>query len=179
MAEAGAVLRILYVDRPGRGQRAVVQALDSAENGFEITLAASFAEMQEHLRLGRHDLAVADLNIPGCRGLQLIDYLQAAHPGLPVVIITSDETRKLEVIRRGLFDCAGKSARQLRRLPYIVRAARWFAPSTRPGFLARCAASWWSPAITAWPGSGSSSTTRTRQSGPLQAQGITATTSGR
>ncbi len=96
--------RILVIDdEPGicqalekylRGEGHEVRTSSRAETG--LTLAEAF----------RPDLVILDVRLPGMNGLQALERLRAADPGLPVVVVTAYGTVEtaVEAVRRGAYD---------------------------------------------------------------------------
>ena len=56
--------------------------------GFEVLTAASGKEALELLRARKVDLVLSDQLMPGTTGTQLAEQVKAAHPHLPVVIVS-------------------------------------------------------------------------------------------
>jgi nitrogen regulation protein NR(I) len=52
------------------------------------------------------DLVITDLRLPGCSGLDVVERTHAAHPHLPVILVTAFGTAEtaIEATRRGAFD---------------------------------------------------------------------------
>ena len=58
--------------------------------GFEVTAFAASAEAMDALQRERTPaLVVTDVRMPGDSGLQLLDKLKAAHPDLPVIVMSA------------------------------------------------------------------------------------------
>ena len=115
------ITHILYADGLKRG-RAFLRRVLSPENGnLALTEVCSLEELRAALNAGACDLVLSELDLPGCVGLDLVDAVQAAQPGLPLVVLTDDTDRALEAMQRGVADCLGKTPRQLARLPHVVR----------------------------------------------------------
>lgn len=63
--------------------------------GFDITHVADPALALDLALLERWDLVVADYDLPGMTGLDLLAALRAAAPALPVVLVTAQDPRLL------------------------------------------------------------------------------------
>ena len=82
-----------------------------ADDGYEVVLAGSPAEVLEQLEAADFDLAILDLNYTrdttsGQEGLDLLERLKALDPTLPVLVITawSSVAGAVEAMRRGARD---------------------------------------------------------------------------
>jgi PAS domain S-box-containing protein len=108
-AAAGAASDAAVLPRPGAGQRVVY--IDDDETmavmvqrlleraGFRVSCFTDAARALDVLRLGTEpvDCVVTDFNMPEISGLELARALQAARPGLPVIVSSgflSDELRR-------------------------------------------------------------------------------------
>jgi len=93
--------RVLIVDDDRRMRRTLQILLERM--GLDSAAAADAREAHEHLRGARFDLVLTDLQLPGPSGLDLLDEIRAAHPSLPVVLLTAYGTIQtaIEAIRKG------------------------------------------------------------------------------
>ena len=67
-----------------------VLATALGEAGFRVTAFANAAEVLDALATGRApDLLLTDVRMPGDSGLMLLDKLKAAHPRLPVIVMSA------------------------------------------------------------------------------------------
>src|SRR5690606_14304692 len=79
--------RILAVeDSPA--QAALVVA-DLEDEGFDVTLAVDGEQALERLDEAPYDLVLSDVVMPGIDGYGLCRAVKAAHPELPVILLTS------------------------------------------------------------------------------------------
>src|SRR5262245_50129736 len=101
------VTHILYADGLKRGRALLRRFLASAQGNFEFTEVSSLVELKEMLPTRTWDLVLGELDLPGCEGLDLVEAVQAARPGLPLVVLTGDTDRALEAMQRGVADCLG------------------------------------------------------------------------
>jgi signal transduction histidine kinase len=82
------------------------------------------------LAKGGIDVVLLDLMLPDSRGLETVEAVHQAHPGLPIVVMTgiNDEEMALEAVRRGAQDFLVKgtfNAQLLRRcLRYAIERVR-------------------------------------------------------
>ena len=86
---------------PARGRVLVVEdeayvraSLDEVlrARGFDVSLAGGVDEAMAGLAKSPVDVVLADLRMPGGGGLELVRRAHAAHPGVPVVILTGHGT---------------------------------------------------------------------------------------
>ncbi len=85
MAEAAQVW-IVDDDRSVR----FVLAAALGEAGYRVTAFSDAAEVLAALQAGRRpDLLLTDVRMPGDNGLVLLDKLKAAHPQLPVIVMSA------------------------------------------------------------------------------------------
>jgi two-component system response regulator AtoC len=72
----------------------------------DVRAAASAEEAMEMISKGPPDLLLADHNLPGMTGYELLLKLKADHPGIPVIIVTADATISdaLGAMREGAAD---------------------------------------------------------------------------
>ena len=82
--------RILIADDDEAFRRAMGKVLK--RTGFECETAGSAAETVELLRTKEYDVLLADINMPGNAGLEMIAGLPAIIEGLPVILITGEPT---------------------------------------------------------------------------------------
>lgn len=66
----------------------ILRKLVLQKSGFEVLTAASGKEALELLRTHKVDLVLSDQLMPGTTGTQLAEKVKAAHPRLPVVIVS-------------------------------------------------------------------------------------------
>ena len=81
--------------------------LDYAYPGqYTTALAASLAEASVQLGRQAFDAVLLDLSLPDSTGLETVDRLSAAAPGVPIVVLTGldDEEVGLETVRHGAQD---------------------------------------------------------------------------
>jgi response regulator RpfG family c-di-GMP phosphodiesterase len=74
------------------------------ERGYHVSLAADAPVAFAILKREPVDLLVADITLPGMDGLDLIEKVHEAHPGLPAIVITGflNETNMLRSLNLGV-----------------------------------------------------------------------------
>ncbi|MBC8254665.1 MAG: PAS domain-containing protein [Ardenticatenia bacterium] len=118
-------IRILHVDDYPLDRQLVRDALEKEHEGFRVTEAASRQEFEARLAKGDYDIVLADFNILGFEGLEVMDAVRERDPGVPVLIVTGtgSEEVAVEAMRRGAADYVIKTPEHIRRLPHTVQAA--------------------------------------------------------
>jgi len=108
--------RILVVDDDPASRDLLRKVL--ATEGHQVATAADGREALAELARQPADLVVSDIRMPDLDGVQLLDRMQEAAPGVPVILVTAfgDVEGAVEAIRRGAFDYLAK--------PYDVDAIR-------------------------------------------------------
>ncbi len=98
----GPIVRLLLVEDNFLVAQAIVGLLE--DTGFTVRCAESGEDAWELITQGRadYDIVVCDLTMPGLPGRDLLKRLVAAHPDLPVLIITGMSHPDLEREMRGL-----------------------------------------------------------------------------
>ncbi|MFA6048025.1 MAG: response regulator [Parcubacteria group bacterium] len=62
--------------------------------GFETALATNGQEGIKIIGSSEIDLVVSDINMPGKSGLDVLEYVRSNHPGIPVIMMTGEATKK-------------------------------------------------------------------------------------
>ncbi|HET8947494.1 MAG TPA: sigma-54 dependent transcriptional regulator [Candidatus Polarisedimenticolia bacterium] len=113
--ERGAQAAVAGRRAPARGRVLVAEdeayvrdSLDEVlrSRGFDVSLAGGVEEAMTGLAKTPVDVVLADLRMPGGGGLELVRRAQAAHPGVPVVILTGHGTvsSAVECMKAGAAD---------------------------------------------------------------------------
>lgn len=82
--------RILVVDDDAAIRTVVGQALK--RDGHSVTTAATIAEAEVQLAAAPPDVLISDVVLPDGNGLDLVDRVVRAQPGLPVIILSAQNT---------------------------------------------------------------------------------------
>lgn len=87
--------------------------------GHRVWSAPDGTHVIEHLRgHDAPDLLVSDVNMPNLSGLELAESLRREHPGIPVVLMTGQQTA--DVVSRA----SGACVRELLRKPFSLQTLR-------------------------------------------------------
>ncbi len=105
----GAAVTVLICD--GDQRRRVQLACWLDEEGYEVVLANSAAEVLLRLAETDYDCLLLDLLLPGVSGLDVLPIIRAHYPHLPVVAIAGENSLELE-----------RTARQRRVFYYLVES---------------------------------------------------------
>ena len=82
------------------------------ERGLDVSTATNSSDAMELADREDFSLAIVDLNLAGENGLELLSFLKANHPKLPVIIFTGmnfDERLMNEARERGAEGCMSKT----------------------------------------------------------------------
>ncbi|CAN5241317.1 nitrogen regulation protein NR(I) [soil metagenome] len=82
--------QILVVDDDAAIRTVVAQAL--RRQGHHVTTAATLAEMEVHLAAALPDVLITDVVLPDGNGLDRLGTLTTEHPGLPVIVLSAQNT---------------------------------------------------------------------------------------
>ncbi len=89
-------------------ERSIRWVLEKAlsRNGMQVECFASAEQMLERLQLGRPDVVVTDIKMPGTDGLDLMSAIKNSHPEIPVIVMTahSDLDSAVSSIHGGAFE---------------------------------------------------------------------------
>ncbi|MGQ0732408.1 MAG: response regulator [Acidobacteriota bacterium] len=118
-ARFGGPPRVLVVDDEASIRELLSKTLALAE--YDVETAPDGRAALDRLRLGRYDLLIADLKMPGLDGLSLIKEAKRLDGELPVIIITgfSTEASAIDAVNLGV---AGYLTKPF-RVPQVLSAA--------------------------------------------------------
>jgi diguanylate cyclase (GGDEF)-like protein len=113
--------RILILEDDVDTAELIAEALSDQLVGAELTIVHRVADAIAQ-PLAAFDIALSDMNLPDGSGLDFLDAVLSAQPGLPVVYVTGEGVlaRAVEAIRRGAYDYVVKAGDYLFTLPVIV-----------------------------------------------------------
>lgn len=96
--------KILIIDDEQVLRQSLARILQQA--GMEVTTAENGEQGLAFLQASPYDLVYLDIRMPGLSGLQVLDRIHAAHPGIPVILFTAqpDLNSALEALRHGAVD---------------------------------------------------------------------------
>ncbi|SDE13345.1 sensor histidine kinase [Desulfuromonas thiophila] len=97
--------RVLLIEDNPADARLVRHLLDG-ESLFEVRWAKSLAEGLQNLESQPCDLVLADLHLPDCDGITIVECLTQAYPEVPIVVLTGQLQDGLaeEAIQKGAED---------------------------------------------------------------------------
>lgn len=78
--------RILIVDDDASVRESLKKILE--DTSYDVAVATDGADGEQKLKEQAYDLLILDLNMPGRDGWDVLNCASAAHPLLPVIIIT-------------------------------------------------------------------------------------------
>lgn len=122
---ATGAIRVLYVDDSSFDRALVRDVLVVESSGFVLTEVATRAELEALLATGEiFDLVLSDFNILGMTGLDVVDLVREAMPGLPIIIVTGTGSEEIAVkaLKAGADDYVIKQPNHIRRLPKTIHA---------------------------------------------------------
>jgi CheY-like chemotaxis protein len=98
------VARVLVIDDEQIVHESIERIL--GPEGYEVDVAFSVNEAQNKLKLGKYDLALTDMMMPGESGLDALKLINEQHPNCPVVMFTGYATvdSAVESLKLGALD---------------------------------------------------------------------------
>ncbi len=112
--------RILYIE----DERVLARTVQAQLNrrGYQVDLVSSAEEGLEKLKQGQYDLLLADYNLPGMNGIELLQEAALRNYSLPIIILTAggDEKVAAEALKWGAADYVIKEPTFLDHLPHTV-----------------------------------------------------------
>jgi two-component system, NarL family, invasion response regulator UvrY len=97
------MLRILIADDHTVVRKGLKQILLDEFPGAEIEEVSDGGELVKKVMLGKWDVVVSDLSMPGRSGLDALQQIKASHPDLPVLILSihPEEQYALRALKSG------------------------------------------------------------------------------
>jgi DNA-binding response OmpR family regulator len=89
--------RILLVDDQREVTRLLRSALETIEQGLEVRESPSGEEAMLEASLGKFDLLVSDMRLPGMSGVELMKKMRTRLPEVKVILVTGMTDRKTQV----------------------------------------------------------------------------------
>jgi len=120
----GEPVKIMLVDDEPAHVEAIRRALEPADPGYLVMVAATLREYRAGITLSPPDVALVDLNLPDGRSVEILTSPPEAGP-FPVLIMTSygNERVAVEALKSGALDYIVKSAESFAAMPRIVSRA--------------------------------------------------------
>ena len=97
-------------------------------NGFEVSTAATVSEARDCIEHGFYKLIVLDLNLAGEDGLEVLRFVKARSPEVPVVVFTGLDVDE-NLVKRGLADRVDGFMRKTGGLESLLKEVRRHMPS--------------------------------------------------
>ena len=91
-------MSVLLLDDDADFRSALAETL--RYEGHRVAEFAAPGEVPDVRSLDGVEVVLADYHMPGQNGLQFADKFHAAHPEVPVILITSDPSRRIEMAVR-------------------------------------------------------------------------------
>jgi CheY-like chemotaxis protein len=82
--------KVLVVDDSKLARMFITKAIQSADLNLTFVEVADAEQALSAMLAERPDIALVDFNMPGRDGLELASDLRAAHPDMPIAIITAN-----------------------------------------------------------------------------------------
>lgn len=122
MVTSEAVGKVLVVDDE-RNITFVIQAM-LAKAGYEVIALNDSSQSFQAMASRSFDCVITDLYMPGVGGMEILEYCQKKHSGLPVVVITAYGTIESAVsaLKLGAFDFITKPFDQMELLQVVKKA---------------------------------------------------------
>ena len=116
--------RVLVVDDEQSLRKVLAATLQ--REGYEVTVCANGEEALEALDRDGADVVVTDLVMPKMDGLALLRRVVAAHPDVPVIVITAHGRidKAVEAMKSGAFDFLAKPFDNADLKAIIAKAGR-------------------------------------------------------
>jgi len=123
------VIRLLFADDHAIVRAALVQALSAEPDLQVVAQAASAQETLERAAVLSVDAIVLDLNMPGAKGVSLLEALLELRPGLPVLVLSMHNERPIveRVLRAGAAGYVAKDS----QMAVLLQAIREVAAGRR------------------------------------------------
>src|ERR1035438_2391595 len=114
---------VLLIEAEAEAAASLLDQLRSAEERFRVEWVTELSGGIERLRHGGIGAVVLDLSLPDCRGIETLDRLLQAAPGMPILILSnadSEETAR-QAVQRGAQEYLVKNQADGYRLRLAVR----------------------------------------------------------
>lgn len=101
--------------------------------GLNTQSAQDVSSAKQLLSEGNFDLCLTDMHLPDGNGIELVEYIQAQHPDIPVAVITAygNMESAIRALKAGAFDFVSKPV-DLQVLRNLVTSAIKLTTSTEP-----------------------------------------------
>jgi CheY-like chemotaxis protein len=120
----GRGVTILVVDDNDDVRELLQECMEDA--GYSVRGAADGEEALQQFLHEPSDVVITDIRMPRRNGLQVLEAIQAARPGTPVILLTGQgrgENDEAEARRIGAYACLSKPLEDIHILQQIVAEA--------------------------------------------------------
>jgi diguanylate cyclase (GGDEF)-like protein/PAS domain S-box-containing protein len=114
---------VLLIEAEAEAAASLLDQLRSAEERFRVEWVTELSGGIERLRLGGVGAVLLDLSLPDSRGIETLDKLLVAAPGMPILILSEADTEEMarQAVQRGAQDYLVKNQADGYRLRLAVR----------------------------------------------------------
>ena len=117
-------IRVLHIEDNALYRQLVCETLTGSEIPFDLVAVAEQLGLERELAAREWDCILSDMHIGALTGIDVLEFVRAQHPHLPVVILTGTGTEELAVqaMKLGAADYILKTSQHIARLPLALQA---------------------------------------------------------
>ena len=129
------MLRFLVADDHAVTRRGIKEILLEAYPSSEVITVSTAEELMKEVSVGRWDVVISDINMPGRSGLEIITILKKEYPEIPVLILTmhSETEYAIRVIKSGGAGYLSKDdaidEELIKAINQIIQGRKYITPS--------------------------------------------------
>ncbi|WP_018344685.1 response regulator [Cytophaga aurantiaca] len=129
------MLRFLVADDHAVTRRGIKEILLESYPTSEIITVSSAEALMKEVSIGKWDVVISDINMPGRSGLEIISILKKEYPEIPVLILTmhSENEYALRVIKSGGAGYLSKDdaidEELIKAINLIIQGRKYITPS--------------------------------------------------
>lgn len=129
------MLRFLVADDHAVTRRGIKEILLEAYVSSEVITVSTAEELMKEVSIGRWDVVISDINMPGRSGLEIITILKKEYPEIPVLILTmhSEAEYAIRVIKSGGAGYLSKDdaidEELIKAINQIIQGRKYITPS--------------------------------------------------
>ncbi|HEX4515054.1 MAG TPA: response regulator transcription factor, partial [Polyangiaceae bacterium] len=126
------MIRVLIADDHAVVRRGLREILTEASDIVVAGEAVNASDVTRLLAVGKFDVAVLDMNMPGASGLELLANVHATYPQLPILVLTMhpEEQFGVHVLRAGAAGFLNKESapeKLVEAVRKVGRGGRWIS----------------------------------------------------